>query len=321
MGVLPAFTREIKGRSMNFEKRRKTNNGRFTFILIPSITGTPIQLSLPRKYLQFLIVAGALFIAAFVIVTCLYYGCQTELRQVYLLKQDNQKKEETIQLMNEEINRIKQQQVDIESKQQQIKQLMGIKTEASITPSRGGEGGVDLKQLHMWGESNFDTLATVQSIITQLDYQEKELDQWLAKVNQEAEYFRSLPNQWPVEGSITSPYGWRKNPFGGSLTSFHNGIDIANNVGTPVLAAGDGVVISAGWQGAYGKMVVIDHGYGIKTKYGHNSSIKVNVGDKVKKGQVIALLGNTGRSTGPHVHFTVEKGGNTQDPLIYLPSR
>lgn len=123
--------------------------------------------------------------------------------------------------------------------------------------------------------------------------------------------------RWPVSGgTITSRYGSRK-IFGG--TSFHGGIDIAKSYGTDVVAADGGEVIYAGWMGSYGYLVQIDHQNGYVTYYAHNSSLLVSVGDKVYKGQHIAEMGSTGRSTGNHCHFEVRYNGERQNPLKYLP--
>ena len=125
--------------------------------------------------------------------------------------------------------------------------------------------------------------------------------------------------QWPSATSktITSPYGSRFHPIQ-KRTKFHTGIDIGAASGTAVLAAESGKVIMARWNGGYGNCVVIDHGGGITTLYGHNSSLKVSVGQKVTKGQTIALVGSTGNSTGPHIHFEVLINGNYTNPMAYV---
>ncbi|MBE3577283.1 MAG: M23 family metallopeptidase [Limnochordales bacterium] len=117
---------------------------------------------------------------------------------------------------------------------------------------------------------------------------------------------------WPVAGPISSYYG----PRWGMV---HEGIDIAVPTGTPVRAAAGGQVVYAGTYGSYGKLVILDHGNGITTRYGHNSRILVTVGERVERGDVIARSGNTGRSTGPHVHFEIRKDGRPLNPLGYLP--
>lgn len=119
------------------------------------------------------------------------------------------------------------------------------------------------------------------------------------------------PLVWPVSGPVTSGYGWR-------WGRMHEGIDIAVPSGTPVGAAGSGTVIYTGWLGGYGNLVVVDHGGGVATAYAHNSSLVASVGQTVGAGQVLAYSGNTGNSSGPHVHFEVRVGGSAVDPLGYL---
>jgi murein DD-endopeptidase MepM/ murein hydrolase activator NlpD len=122
---------------------------------------------------------------------------------------------------------------------------------------------------------------------------------------------------WPVRGRISSYFGWRKHPVL-KKKKYHNGLDLAVPSGTPVKAADGGVVLVSGWRGGYGNFVAIDHGKGISTCYGHNSRLLVGVGQRVEKGQKIAISGNTGLSTGPHLHFEVRVNGNPVDPLRYL---
>ena len=123
-----------------------------------------------------------------------------------------------------------------------------------------------------------------------------------------------IPSIWPTTGVVTSPYGLR---WGG--TDFHPGMDIANDMGTPIVATADGVVDYAGWNsGGYGNMVDINHGNGIMTRYGHASQVVVSTGQQVKRGQLIAYMGSTGFSTGPHVHYEVHVNGNRVNPISYL---
>lgn len=123
-----------------------------------------------------------------------------------------------------------------------------------------------------------------------------------------------IPSIWPTTGVVSSPYGLR---WGG--TDFHPGMDIANDMGTPIVATADGVVEYAGWNsGGYGNMVDINHGNGLMTRYGHASQVVVHVGEHVKRGQLIAYMGSTGFSTGPHVHYEVHVNGNRVNPISYL---
>lgn len=122
---------------------------------------------------------------------------------------------------------------------------------------------------------------------------------------------------WPISGPITSPFGWRTHPiFGTSI--FHSGIDIGGDYGMEVVAADGGVVIYAGWISGYGNAVIIDHGNGVSSLYGHNQSLVVREGQSVSQGQLISYCGSTGNSTGPHVHFEVRENGSPVSPYNYL---
>ena len=124
----------------------------------------------------------------------------------------------------------------------------------------------------------------------------------------------TVPSIWPTAGYVSSPYGLRWNG-----SEFHQGIDIAAETGTPIVATADGVVTTAGWDGSgYGNMVDIDHGDGIMTRYGHASAVAVTVGQEVRRGQVIAYVGSTGYSTGPHLHYEVRVSGQPVNPAGYL---
>lgn len=122
---------------------------------------------------------------------------------------------------------------------------------------------------------------------------------------------------WPCSGPITSPFGYRTHPIFGT-TIIHAGIDIGVDYGTPIHAADSGVVVYSGWISGYGNAVIIDHGGGISTLYGHNQSLAVSEGQSVSKGSVIAYAGSTGNSTGPHCHFEVDVNGSPVNPMGYL---
>lgn len=127
----------------------------------------------------------------------------------------------------------------------------------------------------------------------------------------------ATPSIWPAQGTVTSGFGWRISPLGDG-NELHQGIDIAYAMGAPVVATADGQVIQSGWSGGYGNMVRIDHGNGLATLYGHNSELAVGVGQTVKKGEIIAFAGSTGKSTGPHVHYEIRAGDTPVDPWKYL---
>lgn len=130
-------------------------------------------------------------------------------------------------------------------------------------------------------------------------------------------YIASTPSIWPVKGWVTSDFGYRRSPFN-RRADFHRGIDIAAQWGTPILAPSDGVVTFAGRKGGYGNTVILDHGFGITTHYGHTSQILVQEGQKVIRGGQIAHIGTTGHSTGPHLHYEIHVDGVPVDPMKYI---
>jgi murein DD-endopeptidase MepM/ murein hydrolase activator NlpD len=128
----------------------------------------------------------------------------------------------------------------------------------------------------------------------------------------------SIPAFLPTKNfSFTSGFGYRYDPFNGGGAT-HAGVDMAGPLGTPIYASADGVVVRAGWVGAYGNMVEVDHGRGLMTRYGHLSAINVNVGERVSQGDVIAAMGSTGRSTGSHLHYEVRINGAAVNPMPFL---
>jgi murein DD-endopeptidase MepM/ murein hydrolase activator NlpD len=306
---------------MKSQKKTKSTNGssRLTMIIIPQSQEKPLRFSVSKTTLRVAALLVLLFVVVSAGIAAVYGAKQADYNKLEAIKEDSLRKDQTIELLDQQIKAIEQQQERLLSKQADIKKMMGVQEDVPVTTesSGGGKGGSGpTRDALVTGE---DSYLMAQQIKNQLDLQEKELDELLAKVNNDKAYFRSLPNQWPTSGEISSYYGWRKSPFGGRSESFHDGIDIANDSGTEVCAAADGQVVFAGWQPVYGRTILIEHGHGFATKYAHNSALLVEEGDRVKKGQVIARMGTSGRSTGPHLHFSIMKWDQTLDPLIYLP--
>jgi len=127
----------------------------------------------------------------------------------------------------------------------------------------------------------------------------------------------NTPSIWPARGWLTSGFGYRISPFTG-LRQRHEGIDISNRIGTPIIAPAEGLVTNMGREWGFGKILVISHGFGFTTRYAHLSRINVKIGKKVKRGQKIAEIGNTGRSTGPHLHYEVMVNGVPVNPMKYI---
>jgi murein DD-endopeptidase MepM/ murein hydrolase activator NlpD len=192
----------------------------------------------------------------------------------------------------------------------------------SEIPARGGTGNLDTgtNQGAMSDEDlDFQELVEeMKALSRSIEDRERKLsflEELLMNRQLQEEIF---PTGSPVaNGWISSLYGYRKDPFTGKR-SFHNGIDIAGREGAKVTSVASGVVVYSGSKGGFGEVVEIRHGNGYSTRYAHNKKLFVETGDLVTKGQVISLLGNTGRSTGPHVHFEVSYNGKTVDPQKFM---
>ena len=153
---------------------------------------------------------------------------------------------------------------------------------------------------------------------TAFDTKVKELDEALDQLDALKKEARAYPIANPAPGEpITSGFGVRKDPLLGTL-ALHSGIDFRSAIGSPARATAPGIVVSAGWNGGYGRMVEVDHGNGFSTRYGHLSRITIKVGDHVERGSVLGETGSSGRSTGPHLHYEVRRNGDAIDPLGFL---
>ena len=157
----------------------------------------------------------------------------------------------------------------------------------------------------------------VKQIISVADKEKLNFNDLIDKLKKKKNLLASTPSIKPVSGIITSPFGYRKSPFTGKKT-FHSGLDISNRMGTKIVSSATGKVIFSGKKTNYGNVVIIDHGYGKATKYAHLRDILVHNGQQVKRGEAIATLGNTGRTTGPHLHYEVLVNGTPVNPSKYI---
>lgn len=163
-----------------------------------------------------------------------------------------------------------------------------------------------------------DLQKKIAELMAQIDFKADYLSDLEARLLQQSVLKDTLPNRSPVTVEFnSSSFGWRLDPFNGHK-AFHEGLDFTASVGTPIYAAAGGIVTTAEQTPDYGKIVKIDHGSGLETRYAHASFIMVKVGDRVEKGQKIAEVGSTGRSTGPHLHYEIRLDGNALDPRKYL---
>ena len=217
-----------------------------------------------------------------------------------------------LQLLEEDVRRV--QQFDAK-----LRVMMNVDREPAETSGFEDQSNQAQAQVPLYRQ---DLLARrMQSLADKLaeDVSLEEIRQQdiMLALRENREFMVTTPSIWPTEGHLTSGFGYRVNPFTGRSV-LHAGIDIANRVGTPVVSPARGRVTSTGWQNAYGNCVVIDHGNAITTRYAHLQSSTVKEGQVVNRGEVIGTMGNTGRSTGPHLHYEVRVGGVPVNPMRYI---
>lgn len=298
----------------------KNKNSKICIMIVPR-TDKVKRLTVPQWLPKVLLLSiSTIFIGILFIFNNLYITkinleskYNDKITEISNLEEKNRKKEIELSKLKSQTNQLYQKTNEVEDKlmeieklQRQLEKMAGMKS-----PSRGGriERVTELETLEPVDE--------IQVLKEVLENKETELKAFINDLEERFEYLETVPDLWPTQGRLTSTFGNRRNPFGGGYR-FHNGIDIANSTGTNVWAAGKGKVTFLGYKSGLGRTIIIDHGNGYSTVYGHNSKLLVNKGEKVEKGQDIAKMGSTGRSTGSHLHFEIHKNKNIIDPLTIL---
>ncbi len=187
----------------------------------------------------------------------------------------------------------------------------------SVIKSRamGGAASVDPSLARAAGSSPTSAFGVLRDLLGVID---SRLQSVRTSVEHQQALAAATPSLFPVFGWLTSAYGGRNDPYTDGQHEFHPGLDLSADYGTPVHATANGTVDTAGWAGDYGNAILIQHGFGISTRYGHLSRIVVHAGQVVRRGDVIGYVGATGRATGPHLHYEVLINGKTVDPLGFL---
>lgn len=227
-----------------------------------------------------------------------------------------------IKKLDSDINHLKAKLSQISLLEEKLRHIAGLDVKGDN--DENGVGGPLPEDIDAKSEMNAipgESLSRLRQEMQQLEKvsidRRHTLEELLELLERQQEIFSRTPMGYPTRGRISSRYGWRKSPFNGRR-EFHQGMDIAVYHGAPVTAPADGTVKSAGKNGGLGKVLVIDHGHGVVTRYGHLSKILKKPGDRVKRGDVVARVGSTGRSTGPHLHYEVLVGGAPVNPKQFV---
>ena len=308
---------------MTDNKKKKVDKRAYTFMFIPHRGEKTYTLSLPIRKLKR---------AAIVCTCCLVAFGAFQIRQMLIVSKAEMEQTELMRLRTETV--VQEEKLrDLAKLTQEIQGEMARVTQLESEVKRSLEtdgttvsrSGVS-RDMRAYNVADMEdvSLSNIDDIISnakQLKTSTVSKQTVLVNLNEklvERNAIRAAtPSIWPASGEVTSRFGGRNSP-GGVGSSNHKGLDIAGVYGSPIHATADGTVEQATWFGGYGLYILIDHGHGYKTAYAHNSAFAVKPGDRVKKGQVIAYMGNSGVSTGTHCHYEVHKNGVQVDPANFL---
>jgi murein DD-endopeptidase MepM/ murein hydrolase activator NlpD len=291
----------------------------YTVLVLPDATSTPRKFHISKSILTTVSALAAVAILALAFFLYQYINVNVrllELKQLRLEAGDRSFLAERVGQLEGELTRLR----DLDRR---LRAAVGLET-APVDPAPTAQGGAEtvsrtalldaLKQrtgrLVEWVNRDLSTLGE------EINSRERSLRELKAFVEEKASVLAATPTILPVKGLITAGYGYRKSPFTGQR-ELHEGLDIAAPYGTPIVAAADGIVTFAGPLAGYGNTVFLHHGHGFATFYGHCSSYRVREAQRVRRGEVIAFVGTTGRTTGPHVHYEVHVNGIISNPMKY----
>jgi murein DD-endopeptidase MepM/ murein hydrolase activator NlpD len=292
---------------------------KFTFLLVPDSQGPlkQIRVSIGLFYALVVVIVAALISG--VLFSSQYFTDRVAEAELDRLRAENSE-------LSRKFENLRWDLAEVESRYEELVQKeVALRTYFDLP-----EIDFDQRQLGVGGPEPAE-MALMSDAETTAYYTELEVDRLLTLSRFEIEKYREVeddlltlrdrlehtPSIWPTRGWLSSFYGRRPDPFTG-MPSMHHGLDIANRNGTPVIAPADGRIESVSKHAGLGRMLTINHGYGFKTRYGHLSKLLVKRGQEIKRGDVIALMGASGHSTGPHLHYEVWRNGRSLDPLNYI---
>ncbi len=312
------------------------NNKNYSIIVVSGATSSSKDFVLSSKLIRNSIIALSILLLIFGFVIFDYLTISFDKEKMNRLERENIEKEETIAKLTADFEQLANDLKRMEIYKERIMVAVGLTSPYALKEVGGGGSWIE----DSVGGTSIENVKAVESPPGKLTAQKKkqtnqqiikrtkditrkakEVEQALqyveTQINEQKAKLASTPALWPTRGYITDTFGMRKHPITGKR-HFHNGMDIATQLGNKVIATADGYVLITEHTSILGNLVGIDHGFGFSTRYGHLSSFAVKEGDRVKRGQVIGWVGNTGRSTAPHVHYEVIYMGKNQNPMNYI---
>jgi murein DD-endopeptidase MepM/ murein hydrolase activator NlpD len=254
---------------------------------------------------------------------CDYIQVRKKTFELSQLRRQTQEQKSKIHFFSSKIEDLERQLSTLKDFDRKIRIIANLEKSQETTSfmGMGGPSPSDIRE-KLKAEKDDKGLAhqlktDIERLESEAASQEESLSELVKLLQNKKEMLAHTPSIWPVHGWVTSGFGFRINPFTG-LTQMHEGLDISNRVGTPVVATADGIVSDTGKDYSHGIVVVISHGFGMTSRYFHLNKVFVRPGQKVKRGDKIAEVGTTGRSTGPHLHYEVRVNGIPVNPIRYI---
>lgn len=296
---------------------------KITIVVVPDGAGGTRQIRMARMLLIVLLLCMLGGGAYFTWIYHGYLGLKEKMPRLAQLKKQNEFQQRQFLYLAKRINSMIKKVGELEAIDHRLRIMVNMETGEDNSPSHGvgGPDPVAVDPHHGLEKPHKELVRQMHRSLDDLDeeiaYGKEEKLQLEKFLEHQKTLLASTPSIWPTKGWLSSGFGYRTSPFTGQR-EFHKGIDISTRMKAPILAPADGIVTFVGWDDGYGKCIVISHGHGLKTRYAHLSKALVKKGQYVKRGDTIALVGSTGHSTGPHLHYEVLLNGLAVNPLRYI---
>lgn len=296
-----------------------------TVIVLPDGAGRPRTINLRRRWFRIVGLAGLICLASLIVLALSFRNLRRHVVELTYLQAETSSQRLQLASMNEELEGLRDQLHRLQKLDRKLRLLASLEPPSEPSTPLLGLGGPNPRAPSAGevfiSDRQSTLIGTMRSELAKLKdaagRQEASFHELVSAFHDLKSLFAYTPSVWPVRGWVTSGFGRRLSPFTGKR-AFHTGIDIATRKGALVLAPADGVVTRVVKEYDFGKLVKVDHGYGFATLYGHNSKVLVRAGQRVRRGEPIARVGNTGRSTGPHLHYEVHLNGAPVNPKKYI---
>ncbi len=294
----------------------------FTVIVVSDHSQAIRKFRVPRQWLRNAAYAGVAVAVVALLTIGHYFALLGASSENSVLKEENAQLRSQILLVQEKVAHISSTLDRVERFDAKLRsavtQLQDPERKLAIGPVGDSESLAAIPGPAPAAEANISALpGKLSSLEGEAARQEQSLRELQEYFDDQRSQLASTPSIWPARGWVTSDFGTRIDPYTADR-KMHQGMDIATPHGQPVYTPSDGSVVFIGTEGGYGKVLVVDHGYGVKTRYGHLSEIFVRLGARVKRGDKVAAVGNTGRSTGPHLHYEVRVNGIPENPRKFI---